>query len=171
MELAAVAARAGVSPGLPHRYFTSKSGLLVALVEAFFDELDDAVYRPIFEDVSDDWWERERARIGAMVDFFHDHPLGVVVVSELAGDADVVGAKAARIRAHVKGATKNIRTGKRLGRVPSHVDATLAGALLIGGVHQVVDHALTKDPPMPRRRVVRGLQELMRRVCCIEESP
>ena len=35
-----VAARAGVSAGAPYRYFPSKSHLVVAVVETFFDALE-----------------------------------------------------------------------------------------------------------------------------------
>ncbi|MGB5810360.1 MAG: TetR/AcrR family transcriptional regulator [Polyangiales bacterium] len=169
MELAAVAKRAGVSPGLPYRYFESKSALLVAVVEWFFDRLDDAAYRPTFEEVSSDWWEREKARIETLVDFFYDEPLGVSVVSQLAGDAAVVEAQHRRVTRQVRGASTNVRTGKRLGRVPASVDEELSGALLMGGVHQAINHALMRTPRMRKSRVVNQLHAFMRNVLQIEE--
>ncbi|MEM7135545.1 MAG: TetR/AcrR family transcriptional regulator [Myxococcota bacterium] len=169
MELAAVARRAGVSPGLPYRYFESKSALLVAVVEGFFDSLDEAVYRPVFAEVSDDWWEREKVRIEKMVEFFYDEPLGPYVATQLAGDAAVAATKTRRATQRVRGATANVETGKRLGRVPGFIDAELAGACLMGGVEQAIHLALTHRPKLARTRVVEQLQAFMRNVLQIEE--
>lgn len=169
MELAAVATRAGVSPGLPYRYFESKSALLVAVVEEFFDELDEAVYRPVFEEESDDWWEREKVRIRKMVDFFYDQPLGSYVVSQLAGDAAAVASQRTRLTRQARGASANVRTGQRLGRVPADIDADLSGPLLMGGVYEAIQSALSEGRRMSKRRLVRSLQEFMQRVLQIED--
>lgn len=169
MELAAVAIRAGVSPGLPYRYFESKSALLVAVVEAFFDALDERVYRPVFAEVSDDWWEREKVRIEKLVDFFYEEPLTPHLMSRLAGDAAVARAKQERITRHVHGATTNINMGKKLGRVPADTDAELSGALLIGGVHEAIELAVSRVPRLRKTRVIRGMQAFMRSVLRIEE--
>jgi hypothetical protein len=42
VEVAAVARRAGVSAGLPYRYFGTRSGLLIALVDDFYGRLETA---------------------------------------------------------------------------------------------------------------------------------
>lgn len=166
-EFAAVARRARVSTGLPYRYFASKSALCVALVDEFFNEWEATAYRPTFEEVSEDWWIREQTRIAKTVDFFYDHPLGALIVTRFAGDAEVVGALRRRLDRQVHGATTNVARGQRLGRVPTHIDAELAGALLMGGVHQALATALSADPPMARHRVVSNLVDFMRRVICI----
>ncbi len=170
MELAAVSSRAGVSPGLPYRYFESKSALLVAVVEEFFDAVDDTVYRPTFEHVSDDWWQRERARIEALVNTFYNEPLGACLLSKLAGDVAVAEALERRRTRQVRGASKNVRLGKRLGIVPDHVDHELAGALLMGGVYQAISHALGRSPRMSKRRLIRGLCDFMKNVLAIEDT-
>ncbi len=169
MELAGVAKRAGVSPGLPYRYFESKSGLVVAVIEAFYDAFYDAVYRPAFDEVSDDWWEREKARIEKLVEFYYDEPLARFVVGRLAGDALVAEARERRVKNQVRGAVLNVRTGKRHGRVPGSVDAELAGSLLIGGVSLAIQSAIDRPRRLPRRRVVVALQRFMRDVLHIEE--
>lgn len=169
MELAAVASRARVSPGLPYRYFESKSALLVAVVEAFFDSLDQRVYRPVFAEVSEDWWEREKARIEKLVDFFYEEPLTPHLMSRLAGDSAVARAKQERVTRHVRGATANINVGKKLGRVPADTDAELSGALLIGGVHEAIELAVSHVPRLEKARVVRGMQAFMRSVLRIED--
>ncbi|WP_232665483.1 TetR/AcrR family transcriptional regulator [Pseudonocardia sp. TRM90224] len=63
--MAAVAGRAGVSVGLPYRYFGTRSGLLTAVLSAFYDRLDDAVITKQFAGRT--WHERERARVRAWV--------------------------------------------------------------------------------------------------------
>ena len=168
-ELAAVAKRAGVSPGLPYRYFDSKSALVVAVVEGFFDGLDDAVYRPTFEDIADDWWDREKHRIEKMVSFFYEEPLGAFVITHLAGDAEVVSAQHRRIVRQIKGASGNVRTGQALGRVPAHIDDTLCGAILMGGVYQSIHLAVSRRPRLPKSRVIGELQRFMQRVLEIED--
>ena len=169
IELAAIAERAGVSPGLPYRYFDSKSALLVAIVDEFFDEFDEAIYRPTFEEISNDWWQRERHRLDCTVNFFYDRPLGSIILSTLAGDGDVVNAVHRRRSQQVRGASTNVRTGQSLGRVPEHIDSVLAGALLMGGVYQAVALAVGRRPKLPKSRVITQLQFFMRNVLEIEE--
>ena len=53
VDFGAVAKRAGVSAGAPYRHFASKSELLVALVDGFYDEWEAIAYRPTFEEVLD----------------------------------------------------------------------------------------------------------------------
>ena len=61
VEVAAVARRAGVSAGLPYRYFGTRSGLLIALVEDFYSRLEDAAGMRRYDASS--WIDRERRRI------------------------------------------------------------------------------------------------------------
>lgn len=169
MDLAAVATRAGVSAGAPYRHFASKSDLLVAVVDAFYDEWEAVSYHPTFEDFSDDWWVRERERIRRTVEFAYSHPLGALMQQRLLGDAEALRHQRVRTDRQVRGAVKNVRRGQALGFVPEHVDAELCGALLMGGVGQSLHSALARKRKMPRARVVRELQGFMQRVLCIEE--
>ncbi|MEM9458855.1 MAG: TetR/AcrR family transcriptional regulator [Myxococcota bacterium] len=168
IEFAAVTRRAGTSAGLPYRYFKSKSMLIVALVDEFYDAWEAVAYRPTFREVSDDWWACEKVRIEKTVDFFYEHPLGPLI-SRLCGDAEVMGRMRQRVDAQVRGATKNLRRGQKLGRVPAHLDAPLCGALLMGGISLALAQAQAKTPPVRRGRLVCELQQFMRRVLCIEE--
>ncbi len=169
LEFAAVTRRAGTSAGLPYRYFRSKSTLLAALIDEFFDAWEAVAYRPTFAEVSDDWWECEKVRIAKTVEFFYDHPLAPLVFTRLAGDAEVMGRIRQRVDAQVKGAIKNLRHGRKIGRVPAHVDAPIAAAVLMGGTSQALALALSKSPPMPRSRVTAQLQGAMRRILEIRE--
>ncbi|MEM9187576.1 MAG: TetR/AcrR family transcriptional regulator [Myxococcota bacterium] len=169
VEFAAVALRAGVSAGAPYRHFSSKSDLLVALVDSFYDAWEALAYRPTFEEVSDDWWEREKERIRVTVEFHYRHPLGALIQQRLIGDAEAVRHQRLRSDRLVRGAVKNVARGKSLGRVPAHVDAEICGALLMGGVGQGLHGALSRGRKMSRNRVVRELQNFMQRVLCINE--
>ena len=170
VDFAAVAGRAGVSAGAPYRHFSSKSGLLVALVDDFYDAWEAVAYRPTFEEVSDDWWVRERERIRLTVEFNYDHPLGALMQQRLIGDAEAVRHQRLRADATVRGAVKNVARGQALGRVPEHIDVELAGALLMGGVGQALHAALSRKRKMSRARVTRELQSFMQRVLCIDED-
>lgn len=168
LELADVAQRANVSPGLPYRYFESKSALVVSIVDAFYDDLERASYHPTFEEVSDDWWERERARVRRMVDFFYENPLSPLIVSGLAGDADVMLAQRTRMVRHQRGAAANIDRGKALGKIPHRLPSGLTAAFLMAGMHQGLRHGLLESPRRDRAELSRDLFELMGRVLCIE---
>ena len=75
-----------------------------------------------------------------------------------------------RVDAQVRGATKNLRRGKKLGRVPAHVDAQISAAVLMGGTSQALALALSRSPPLPRARVTAQLQGAMRRILEISET-
>ncbi|EDM75223.1 putative transcriptional regulator [Plesiocystis pacifica SIR-1] len=169
MDFASVARRAGVSAGAPYRHFASKSQLLVALVDVFYDEWEAVAYRPTFEEVSEDWWERERERIRRTVEFYYGHPLGALMQQRLLGDAEAVRHQRVRADRTVKGAVENVARGQALGRVPAHIDAEICGALLMGGVGQALHRALAGKRRMSRARVTRELQAFMQRALCIDE--
>lgn len=173
VELAAVAKRAGVSPGAPYRHFSSKSDLLVALVDRFYDEWEAIAYRPTFEEISEDWWVCERERIRVTVDFYYSEPLGALMQQRLIGDAEAVRRQRLRAERLDAGAIKNVERGKSLGRVPAHIDAELCGPLLMGGVGQALHHALKQEPKLPKSRIIETLHTFMARVLCIEleEAP
>lgn len=169
MELAAVARRAKVSPGLPYRYFASKSALLVAVVEAFYDALDEECYKPTFAEVSEDWWVCEQHRVRKMVDFFYRDRLGPFIVAQIAGDAAVVESQQRRLRRQLHGASVNVKKGKALGRVPEHIDEELCAALLMGGVYQAINFALRQEPVLAQTRVAEQLVSFMSNVLELEK--
>ena len=170
VDFGAVARRAGVSAGAPYRHFSSKSDLLVALVDAFYDAWEAEAYHPTFAEVSDDWWVCEQERIRRTVAFHYAHPLGALMQQRLLGDAEAVRHQRSRSDRTVRGAVKNVRRGQALGRVPAHIDAEVCGALLMGGVNQALHSALAGPQRLDADRVCRQLQQFMQRVLCIEED-
>ena len=169
LVFADVAARAGVSPGAPYRHFTNKTALVVAVVEEVFDEMEAATYQPTFEGEGPDWWSREKVRSARTVDFYFDDPLCALVVRGVAGDAAVTQARARRLDKQTRGAAKNVALGKELGVVPAHINPLMAGALLMGGVYQLLATALSAAKPK-RRRLTAELQRFMARVLELPEK-
>ena len=151
IEIASVAAAAGVVPSLVHRYFGSKSGLVGALVDDFFDRFHREVLDLDLEGQGD-WARHERMRLEAGVRFHYAEPFAVVLYGPLAREPEVARREADRIAAVVDRAARSIRRGQRHGELPVGVDPLLAGAAMFGAMRQVMVQALTRRPrPRPER--------------------
>lgn len=144
VEVAAVARRAGVSVGLPYRYFGTKNGLVSALITDFHDRLDAAVISREFD--GDTWYDRERARVTAWVDHLYRDPLAPVLLGPVGGDVDPSGLAAQRLHAAIRQGARNIARGQRDGDLPGGRDPELLVAAVLGGVHTAVAVALTRTP-------------------------
>ncbi|MFI7644417.1 TetR/AcrR family transcriptional regulator [Nonomuraea sp. NPDC049400] len=151
IEVAAVARRAGVSVGLPYRYFGTRSGLLSAVVSDFYDRLGEAVTNREFEGAT--WHDRERLRVAAWVDHLYDDPLAPVVLSRLGGDAEAVVIETQRLHQAIELGARNIARGQRDGDLPLDRDPELLVAAILGGVHMALAIALTRTPRPDRTRV------------------
>ena len=144
VEVANAARRAGVSAGLPYRYFGTKTGLLDALVTDFYDRLDAAVIAKEFDGGT--WHERERARVTAWVDHLYRDPLAPVLLGTVGGDTVSSGPAARRLRAAIGQGARNIARGQRDGDLPAGRDPELLVAAILGGVHTAVAVALARTP-------------------------
>ena len=134
LEMQAVARRAKVSVGLAYHHFGSKAGLIAAVVEAFYDRLEDAAFNPSSL-TSSSWAGREKERIAAYIAFHYDHPFAPLVVGPLSRAAEVLD---------VEQAFTKRQLGQRDGVVPADLDPRLTIALVIGGIRQALIGALTK---------------------------
>lgn len=152
-ELQEVARRAGVSVGLPYHRFGSKSGLIAAVVDNFYDELEQAI------DLSDlppgDWTARERERVGRLIDFLYDHPLAAVIISRLARDPGVAALENERWQRVIELAARNITGGQQRGQIAADHDPQILAAMICGGVRHAAGHALASDP-RPAREALTG---------------
>ncbi|MGI5127413.1 TetR/AcrR family transcriptional regulator [Pseudonocardia sp. CA-107938] len=160
VEVAAVARRAGVSVGLPYRYFGTRSGLLGAIISAFYDRLDEAVIDREF--AGDTWYDREQARVIAWVDHLYDDPLAPVVLGRSGGDAATAGIEVQRLHKAVELGARNIARGQRDGDLPADRDPELLVAAVLGGVHTAIALALTRTPRPDRARVATELWAFVR---------
>jgi AcrR family transcriptional regulator len=151
VEIAGVAAAAGVVPSLVHRYFGSKAGLVAALVDDFFDRFHEQVLDVDLEEHGD-WARHERMRLEAGVRFHYREPFAVVLYGSLARDPEVARREADRIAAVVARAARSVRRGQKRGELPVGVDPGLAGAAMFGAMRLVMVEAMTRSPrPRPER--------------------
>ncbi len=149
LEMQAVARRANVSVGLAYHHFGSKSGLIAAVVEAFYAGLNAAAF--VNADLPlGSWAEREKARIGAYVAFHYGHPFAPLVVGALSRSPEVLDVETAFTAQTLAGGETMIRAAQRDGNVRPDLDPALAIALMSGGIRQALLGALSReDRPDP----------------------
>ena len=145
LEMQAVARRAKVSVGLAYHHFGSKSGLIAAVVETFYEQLDAAAFTNA-RLPSGSWGEREKARIGAYVAFHYAHPFAPLVVGALSRSPEVLDVETAFTSRQLADGEGMIRAAQRDGIVRPDLDAALTIAMMIGAVRQAVLGALTREP-------------------------
>lgn len=145
LEMQAVARRAKVSVGLAYHHFGSKAGLIAAVVEAFYNRLEEVAFSPT-RLTAPDWIGREKERIAAYIAFHYDHPFAPLVVGPLSRAAEVLDVEQAFTKRQLVAGAYNVRTGQRDGVIPADLDPRLTIALMIGGIRQALIGALTSDP-------------------------
>lgn len=144
LEMQAVAKRAKVSVGLAYHHFGSKAGLIAAVVEAFYDRLEEVAFNPS-KLTADDWAGREKQRIAAYVLFHYEHPFAPLVVGALSRAPEVLDVEQAFTRRQLAAGAYNLRAGQRAGVIPLDLDPRLTIALMIGGIRQALIGALTSS--------------------------
>ncbi|GIQ78625.1 TetR/AcrR family transcriptional regulator [Bradyrhizobium sp. RD5-C2] len=151
IEMQAVARRAQVSVGLAYHHFGSKAGLIAAVVEDFYEHLDEAAFGGAKLSASN-WADREKARIGAYVAFHYEHPFAPLVIGPLSRAPEVLDVETAFTSRQLAAGARMIEAAQRDGIVPGNLDPHLAIALMIGGIRQALIGALTADRrPDPAR--------------------
>lgn len=153
LEMQAVARAAGVVPSVVSHHFGSRSGVVNAVVDAFFDRLHEEVLdrdlRPLGS-----WIESEHARVRMGVRFYYTEPLAPIVYGSLGRDAEVASREHARVALVVESTARNIAAAQRTGELPRGVDPKLASAAIYGAARQVTVTALGADRRPPQRVVV-----------------
>ena len=144
LEMQAVAKRAKVSVGLAYHHFGSKAGLIAAVVEAFYNRLEEVAFNPQSL-VSPDWAGREKERIAAYISFHYDHPFAPLVVGPLSRAPEVLDVEQAFTKRQLVAGAYNIRAAQRQGVIPAALDPHLTIALMIGGIRQALIGALTSS--------------------------
>jgi len=144
LEMQAVASRAKVSVGLAYHHFGSKAGLIAAVVERFYNRLEETAFSPS-KLASPDWAGREMERLAGYIIFHYEHPFAPLVVGSLSRAAEVLDVEQAFTKRQLAAGAYNIRAGQRAGVIPGDLDARLTIALMIGGIRQALIGALTAD--------------------------
>ncbi|WP_449397093.1 TetR/AcrR family transcriptional regulator [Devosia riboflavina] len=151
-EMQAVAKRAQVSVGLAYHHFGSKAGLVAAVVEDFYGQLDVAAFDG-FKAPSPVWAERERSRILAYVLFHYAHPLAALMVGALSRSLEAQEVEAAFTDKQLAGGAHMIAKAQAQGILPMSVDPELTIALMVGGIRQAL-HGALKQGPRPDPQVL-----------------
>jgi len=146
IELAQIARQAGVVQGVVHRYFGSKSGLISAMVDDYYDRFHKQVLELYLNDAGD-WAVHERLRLRMGVQFHYDEPLSAVLHSTFVRDPVVARKEAERIDGVIELTARGFVRGQRRGVLPAHIDPELAGAAMFGAMQAVFAKALNR----PRR--------------------
>src|SRR5580698_2687119 len=141
LEMQAVAKRAKVSVGLAYHHFGSKAGLIAAVVEAFYNRLEEVAFSPA-NLVSPDWIGREKERVAAYISFHYDHPFAPIVVGPLSRAAEVMDVELAFTKRQLTAGAYTLRAAQREGAIPRDFDPRLTIALMIGGIRQALIGAL-----------------------------
>jgi AcrR family transcriptional regulator len=144
LEMQAVARRAKVSVGLAYHHFGSKAGLIAAVVEGFYNRLEEVAFSPS-KLISPDWAGREKERIAAYILFHYDHPFAALVVGPLSRAAEVLDVEQAFTKRQLTAGAYNLRAGQRAGVVLAELDPRLTIALMIGGIRQALIGALVSS--------------------------
>jgi AcrR family transcriptional regulator len=168
-EMAWVARTAGVSQGLAYHHFGSKDGLLGALVNDFYDRAEDAVLMARLDDYAD-WETRERERVRRYIAFLLADPLGVTVVTRLAGTPAVAAISTQRWDRLVTEGSRNIADGQSRGVVKATQDATLLAAMVLGAARAAVAREFAKTNPGSPARLSRDIWTFIRTGLGLEDS-
>jgi AcrR family transcriptional regulator len=145
MEMQAVAKRAQVSVGLAYHHFGSKAGLIAAVVEEFYDRLDEAAFGGA-KLPSESWVARERERIAAYVAFHYAHPFAPLVIGPLSRAPEVLDVEIAFTNRQLAAGALMLKSAQRDGIVHDDIDPHLTIALMIGGIRQALIGALMREP-------------------------
>jgi len=144
LEMTQVAEKADVSVGLAYHYFGSKSGMLGAIIDAFYDRYNQVVNQYIDPDIP--WRVREKDRLMAAVEFLYNDPMAPVILGKMAHTNQVAAVESARHEEMIEMAIRNIGSGIRRGDIGGHIDPTIAGAAITGAMRSGIMHAMAMRP-------------------------
>ena len=148
LEIGDVTKRAGVSAGAPYHHFGSKSGVIPAVVDDFYERYDASVMN--IEIAGEHWAAREEKRLKMIVEFHYRDPLAPIILSELSRDPVIAQVEARWLATHIAKGARKIANGQRDGDIASSIDPELAAAMILGGLRQTIVHALARKT-VPRR--------------------
>lgn len=167
-ELQDVAKRAGVSVGLPYHRFGSKAGLIAAVVDQFYDEIERVI---TLTDVREqDWAEREQIRLSRLVGFLYRTPLAAVVISMLSSEPEVSVVESQRWSGLITITASNIQKGQKRGQLPAGFDPEILAALICGGVRHAAGLALQQKPRPREAELVRQIWSFISNGLQLDES-
>lgn len=156
VELADVTRRAGVSAGTPYHHFGSKSGLIAAVVDDFYERYDKSVMDVELEGAH--WIDREERRLHSIVEFHYSEPLAPILLSKLDRDPAIAQVEARWLSRHISKGARNISKAQRDGDVSPHIDPEFTAAMILGGIRQLIVHALARKTVPKKEALTRELR-------------
>jgi AcrR family transcriptional regulator len=144
LEMSQVAEKAGVSVGLAYHYYGSKSGMLGAIIDAFYDRYNMVVNQYIDPDIK--WAIREKDRLLAAVEFLYSDPMAPIILGKMAHTNQVAAVESMRHEEMIEMATRNIGSGIKRGDIGRHIDPAIAGAAITGAMRGAIIHAMGMRP-------------------------
>jgi AcrR family transcriptional regulator len=168
LEVAAVAQRVGVSESLAYYHFGNKAGLLDAVIQDFYERLDESITAVPFEGAT--WRERERSRVSAIVDYMYRDPAGPLVANVVSSDPKLLRQQRERQRRLDELGARNIAQAQRDGEIDPDLDPHLLVSMILGGVLAGITHALSSTPPKPREDVEREIWSFVARAAGVDEG-
>lgn len=169
LEMAWVAKAAGVSSGLAYHYFGSKEGLLVAVVNDFYDRVEQVSLMARFDEVTD-WEAREQERVRLYIDFLLTDPLGIVVLSRLSHAPGVAAVEAQRWDRLVTVGARNIADGQKRQVVRASQDPELLAAMVLGAARAAVARLLPMKAKINAAKLARDIWRFQRNGLCLEDK-
>ena len=169
LEMAWVAKAAGVSQGLAYHHFGSKDGLLEAVVNDFYDRVEDAVLMARLDEI-EDWERREQERVSRYIEFLLNDPLGLVVITRLANTPAVAAVEAQRWDVLVSVGARNMAEGQARGAIGGTLDSELLAAMVLGAVRAAVSRVLASGTPQDNKQLARDIWAFARVGLQLEES-
>lgn len=169
LEMAWVAKAAGVSAGLAYHHFGSKEGLLVAVVNDFYDRVERASLMARFDEATD-WEAREQERVRLYIDFLLTDPLGIVVLSRLSHAPGVAAVEAERWDRLVTVGARNIAAGQQRQVVRAPQDPELLAAMVLGAARAAVARMLPMRQKINAAKLARDIWQFQRKGLCLEEQ-
>lgn len=136
VDLYEIAEEAGVSMGLLYRYYPSKGTLQAAVVDAYYDRLDQAIWQPI--DDCERFCDQEAKRIMLYIAFQNADPIGQIVLGYdgwMPEAQEVVLDRSQRFIALVEAALSH---GQENGTVDPDLDVTLTAPMLLKAVDTAI---------------------------------
>lgn len=162
LEIASVAARGEVSPGLIYRYFNSRVDLIAAVVDNFYDQYDHWVmdHNPL---PGGSWLNREQARIERSISFLNTQALAPIVLLNRQKEPQIATVEARRLQAHLELAIRNVELAQSKGEIDININPAIACSMVMGGVRELLVQILMQQVPLTGAPLVEQVMEFLSR--------
>lgn len=166
LELAKIAKRSKVSDGLTYYHFGNKAGLIRALVDDFYQAMDEQVTAIAFKGES--WADREKNRVKALVEFFYSDPAALIIATRLRTEPSLAEEDAARNTRLYKLGAKNIERAQQSGEINASYNPLILVSMILAGATEGVRSALNTEPPTPIEDAQREIWSFVARAAGID---